>query len=63
MEEEGLSIDDWWWWWLWRSNSVLDIVRAMGGVLDGDTDGGCDSMAECGSMLEWREGRGAENKL
>ena len=21
---------------------VLDIVRAMGGVLDGDTDGGCD---------------------
>ena len=32
-------------------------------VLDGDTDGGCGSMAECGSMLEWRKGRGIENKL
>ena len=42
---------------------MFDTVRAMGGVLDGDTDGGCDLMAECGFMLEWREGRDTENKL
>ncbi len=61
MEEEGSSIDKWLW--LRRLDSMFDFVRAMGGVLDGETDGGCDLMDECGSMLEWGEGRGTENKL
>ena len=30
---------------------MFDTVRAMGGVLDGDTDGGCDLMTSVGLCL------------